>query len=501
MNISKRNSIALWEGGEVVMMTKKPVKVTIFLLITIIILLVSIIQASAFSYFVDVLNNTIAKEEAANFQLTIRNGGDYSDYFTISTTDVNWIVDVTPASGPVAARSDGIFNVAIRPKVNVPEGRTYFVPIKIKSEETGFYFEDTEKFALYVVSPDMRPGVYVPTVTPVVDVDKTVDPRQKVSVTVILKNRNPRELENLTVIVNGEVFYKEYSADLLALEEKTNEILFEINPLTPPGTKTLTLDLLFGGKKIGESSLDYDILGYTDLQETASKSTVLFRTVEKYIIFNNGNEPGIAEKKFSINFFERMFTKFTPDAVKEKGSDGSRYYVVRKELGSQETINIAKVTDYRVLVIIIVVILAVIILYFMLRSPVIIIKNAEPLGKTEDGVSEVKIRLYLKNRSRKPVRNLRVVDTVPSIAEIDKKTHLGSMEPVSIGKSKRGTVPRWEMDVLEAYEERIISYRIKSKLTLIGGIRLPSAKATFDAKPGKERVTYSSSINMIYKEQ
>jgi hypothetical protein len=73
------------------------------------------------------------------------------------------------------------------------------------------------------------------------------------------------------------------------------------------------------------------------------------------------------------------------------------------------------------------------------------------------------------------------------------------MEPVSIGKSRRGTVPRWEMDVLEAYEERIITYRIKSKLTLIGGIRLPSAKATFDAGGGKERITYSNSINMIYQ--
>jgi hypothetical protein len=259
------------------------------------------------------------------------------------------------------------------------------------------------------------------------------------------------------------------------------------------------LDLWFGDQNIGESSIQYDILGYTDLRETASKNTVLFRTTETYTIYNNGNKPAMAEKKFRINIFERLFTKFTPDASKEKGSDGKNYFVIRQELGSQQTLSITKVTDYRVLVLIIILIIVIIVLYFVLRSPVVLIKNAEPLGKTEEGVSEVKIRLYLKNRSRKPVHNLRVIDTVPSIAEIDKKTRLGSMEPVSIGKSRRGSVPRWEMDVLEAYEERIITYRIKSRLTLIGGIRLPSAKSTFDAKPGKERTTYSNSINLVYK--
>jgi hypothetical protein len=482
-----------------VMTSKNARKFTLLGLTTIIFVLIIAMQASAFTYSVDVLNNTITRQEAAVFRLAVTNTADYEDFFTITTNDVNWLLGINPEPAMMPAGSEVIYTIELRPKAGVEEGRTYFVPIKIKSAKSNFYFEDRTEFAIYVVNPSLKAGIYAPTVTPVITIDKVVDPREKIGVTLNLRNRNPREFDTLKVVIDGEVFSKEYTTKLLPSEEKTNVILFEINPLTKPGKKTLSVMLYLNDTKIADSSTEYEIEGYTDLKESTSKQTVLFMTEEKYTVYNNGNQPGTAEEKFRVNFFEKLFTKFTPEAVKEKGTDGKTYYVVREELGPQQTLEGSVVTNYRTLVVIILVIIAIIILYYVFRSPVIIAKNAEPLGKTEDGLSEVKIRLYLKNRTRRPVSNIRVVDIVPSIAEIDKKTHLGTMEPVSIGKSKRGTVPRWEMDVLEAYEERIITYRVKSKLTLIGGIRLPSAKATFDTGGGKERTVFSNSINMVYR--
>ncbi len=283
------------------------------------------------------------------------------------------------------------------------------------------------------------------------------------------------------------------------MEEKTNEVLFSVDPLTKPGTKTLTLQLYYNDKNVAEASAEFDVQGYSDLKEKSSKNTFLFRTEERFTIYNNGNQPATAEKSFSVNLIKRLFTKFTPDAVKEKGLDGKSYYVIRQTLDPQETLAGSMVTDYRMLVLVIILLILAVIFYYVWRSPIVIMKNAEPMGQTKDGLSEVKVRLYLKNRARKPVHNLRVIDFVPHIAEIDRTTHLGSMEPVSIGKGKRGTVPRWEMDALEPYEERIISYRVKSKLTLIGGIRLPDAKVTFDTGKGKERTIYSNSVNLTYK--
>lgn len=483
------------------MMSKKARKFTLLVLITIFLVLLTAMQASAFFYFVNPVNNTITKQEAAVFNLVIQNSADYEDIYTITTNDVNWLLSYTPESTVIPAKDEKEFTVELRPKSTVEEGRTYFVPVKMKSSKTDFYYEDRMDFAIYVVNPSIKAGEYAPTVTPVITVDKVIDPREKIGVTLTLRNRNPREYDSLKVVIDGEIFSKEYTTKLLPSEEKTNVILFEIDPLTEAGKRTLTVDLYLNNTKIADSSTEYEIKGYPDLQETTSKSVFLFRSEEKYRVYNNGNSAGTAEEKFRMSVFRKLFTKFSPEAVKEKGTDGKTYYVIRQKLGPQDTLEGSVVTNYRLLVVIILVVIAIIVLYYVLRSPVIIAKNAEPLGKTEDGLSEVKIRLYLKNRSRKAIANLRVTDIVPSIAEIDKKTHLGTMEPVSIGKGKRGTVPRWEMDVLEAYEERIITYRIKSKLTLIGGIRLPSAKAAFDTGGGKERTVYSNSINMVYSQE
>lgn len=483
------------------MMSKKARRFTLLSLTIAVLVLSMAVQASAYSYFVDVLNNTITKQETGVFKLLISNTADYEDYYTITTSDVNWYLTFTPEIAIIPANDEKEFRLELRPKALVEEGRTYFVPVKIKSEKTGFYFENRQDFAIYVVNPSLKEGQYAPTVTSVISIDKVVDPREKVSVTLNLRNRNPRSYESLKVAIDGEIFSKEYTTALLPLEEKTNVILFEIDPLIEAGTRTLSAKLYLNDTKISESSIEYEIKGYPDLQRTSTKQSFLFRTVETFKVYNNGNKAGLVEEKFSMSLFKKLFTKFNPEAVKERGADGKNYYVIRQALEPQKSMDGTIITNYRLLVIIIMVILAIIILYYTLRSPVIIAKNAEPLGKTESGLSEVKIRLYLKNRTRKPISNLRVVDMVPSIAEIDKKTHLGTMEPVSIGKSKRGTVPRWEMDVLEAYEERIITYRIKSKLTLIGGIRLPSAKAIFDAGGGKERTVYSNTINMTYQQE
>ncbi|KYK26043.1 hypothetical protein AYK26_01185 [Euryarchaeota archaeon SM23-78] len=470
------------------------------LIIVLVLLLMTCLQASAFTYFVETLNNTITKEESAFFKLIIKNPAGYEDFFTVSTRDIDWLLDVEPAVGLIPPESEAKYIIELKPKLIVEEGKTYFIPIKIKSEKTGFHFEETQKFAVYVVPSYLLNRTYAPTVTTIVYMDKKIDPREKVSVRLNLRNRNPRDLEDLKVIINGEIFYKEYTTHLLPLEDKTNEILFEVDPLVEPGTRKVTVTLFFEDKRIAESSVEYEIIGYINMQKTYTRKSVLFRTEESYTLYNNGNQEGTAEKKFSINFFKRLFTKFSPDPVKEEGIDGKTYYVIREDLFPEESLKIFIITDYRLLVLIIILIILTTILYYALRSPIIIVKSAEPLGKTKEGVSEVKVRIYLKNRARRPIHNLRVTDSVPSIAEIEKKAHLGSMEPISIGKSKRGTVARWELDVLESYEERIITYKIKSKLKLIGGIRLPSAKARFDTKKGKERTIYSKGINLVHRE-
>jgi hypothetical protein len=473
-------------------------KLRILFVVSILALLALVSAASAFMYFVEPINNTINKDQSATFKLTIENTLTEQDFYTISTRDVHWIV--TPqVTDTVNGKEEISVIITLTPKQFVTEGRAYFVPVKIRSAVTDSYREDDKKFGVIVTSGAID---YVRLITPNVLIDNIVDPREKIAVKINLKNWMPKDYNDLKITIDGEEFSREYTTNLLGLEDKTNEILFEVNPLLSPGKRTLTL-MIYSEEVEAPISVtsEYEILGYVDMKESVQKDVSLFRTKQTVIITNNGNLAGIAEHSFSAGCIKRMFTKFSPEAVKEKGIDGNTYYVVREKLGPQQSIEITADTNYRLLVTIILFLIICWILYMVFRSPIIIVKKADPVGKTVDGLSEIKVRIYMKNRSRKPTNNIRVIDTVPSIVDLEKSKHLGSMEPVNVSKGTRGTIAKWEFESLEPYEERVIAYNIKSKLKLIGGIRLPHAKARFEAKKGQERVTYSNGVNLVYKQQ
>jgi len=98
----------------------------------------------------------------------------------------------------------------------------------------------------------------------------------------------------------------------------------------------------------------------------------------------------------------------------------------------------------------------------------------------------------MKNRSRKPVHNMLVTDGLPRITEFVESHHLGSLRPSRVARTmKKGTLLYWELDVLEPYEERIITYRMKSRLKIVGDMTLPRARVKFEQANGSERIEIS----------
>ena len=151
--------------------------------------------------------------------------------------------------------------------------------------------------------------------------------------------------------------------------------------------------------------------------------------------------------------------------------------------------------------IVLIVIVVVLALYFLLRSPIVLFKDAYVIGKAEEGVSDLKVKVLVKNRTRRIIKNVRIIDKIPSIAEVVEKEHLGTIKPSKIIKhGKKGTIIKWDIEGFEPYEERILSYKIKSTLRIVGGISLPSVKARFEDN-GKERTTTSNPVSLHDKKE
>ena len=133
-----------------------------------------------------------------------------------------------------------------------------------------------------------------------------------------------------------------------------------------------------------------------------------------------------------------------------------------------------------------------------MQSPVSVQKTAITARSGEDGtLSEVKITLELKNHSKKPVKDVVVTDLVPSIANIDKGLELGTLKPQEMKQTKSGTKVVWSLAELDGHEQRLITYKIKAKLNILGTFSLPRATIEFKRKKGSRLSKAYSNIFRI----
>ncbi|MBW2986276.1 hypothetical protein KY333_02810, partial [Candidatus Woesearchaeota archaeon] len=152
--------------------------------------------------------------------------------------------------------------------------------------------------------------------------------------------------------------------------------------------------------------------------------------------------------------------------------------------------------NFQPILIISIAILIILISYFVFRSPVVMRKTATVIATKEGGISELKIIIEIINRSKKQIKHVKIIDNVPRIAELAKEYDVGTVKPDKVVQHERkGTLVKWSLDEVDPGEERVISYKVKSKLSILGGVTLPSAAAKFDV--GKRHRTANSNTPVI----
>ena len=97
---------------------------------------------------------------------------------------------------------------------------------------------------------------------------------------------------------------------------------------------------------------------------------------------------------------------------------------------------------------------------------------------SEGGISGAKVVIRVKNRSGKQITAIEVMDHLPHIAHVEKELSIGSMQPHAVLQHpKKGLIIKWNLETLESKEERMLSYRMKSRLPILGEFSLPAASA------------------------
>jgi hypothetical protein len=118
-------------------------------------------------------------------------------------------------------------------------------------------------------------------------------------------------------------------------------------------------------------------------------------------------------------------------------------------------------------------------IYYMKR--VVSIKKAVFKMRDEKGaVAEIKVLLHVSNKTSKPITEIKVVDILPNMLILSHE--FGTLKPNKFQKGEKSSRLIWDIDELEPGEERVISYRAKPGLHVIGSLTLPASLLRYTNK-------------------
>ena len=449
------------------------------ILICMLTVLASAANALAFEVNVTPVKDKIVVDEIAEFKIGIMNNLDTSEEFIIKKGGYPfWDMYTEPLQNPITlkvpAAAYASINLFVDP-LYITSVDTYTLEVGVVRERTG----EEQKVPVTIGIKSIEPLIqgYIPTVLGNVIISpQDIDPREPVKVKILLNNQNPVNYPNLTVKVESNLIKDEFYVQLGPKEDKVVEVTRKLDDLTVPQIDRLVVTVSLDDRVIVNPIVtEFDVKQYaTQEMLPAEQSFLKIKKVVK-VVSNDPNYKGLI--KVETTAPKKLFTTTYPKAgiVEE---NGKQYFVWQVKLDNNKTFFAYTTENYRPIVVIALLSAAAVVLYFLFRSPLVVRKGIANVGMSEGGIADVKVVVRVKNRSSKQLTGIEVMDNVPHIAHVEKELSIGSMQPHAIMQHpKKGLMIRWNLEVLEPGDERVLSYRMKSRLPILGEFTLPAANA------------------------
>jgi hypothetical protein len=467
--------------------------------ISLVLFLVLAASSLAFSFdaTIEETQKSTIEGESAVYVLELSHDSGVPERFDLYSPDVEWDI-TTDVLRPIEIQPGETKTIKVSALPLYATPGYYAITLHIRHSSSG----DLKRLPIIIgVQPkDYVPGQYVPAVSIEPSIDDLIDPREKVIITVNVRNRNARDLEQVTYKLRSNLINEERTEPLNGLEEKQVVFALDVPDLTPPQDDILEITALVkDGEKFvpfTAEPLSYEIVEYGGIEHTVVADKGFLKTDWTYTLENTGNIQKSKEFTLKSNFFQSWFSTFEPLSRKVANQDGTfAAWDIDLDVGESTIIKVS--TNYRPLLLVILVIITGVGAYYFFRSPLVVRKSAVVIAADEGGMSELKVLIEVSNRSTKPVKHVEVLDKVPHIATVVREFELGTIRPVKINHTeKKGTLIKWVLDELDGGEERVITYRIRSKLSILGSMRLPIGVTKFKTKSGRER-SIKSNISQI----
>lgn len=451
------------------------------------------------------VNNAIYINESAVFTIKLTNNMATDASFAIYPGQVEWDVTTEPAEDKVvriAAGKSKTVVVKLKPTVAFLPN-LYGSVIKVRNLKTN-EVKANELIITVKGDPVFAKGSYLPAVKTIVTIPEQTAANENIVVKVRLENQNRRNISELSISLKSSLFNKEYFTDLEGLEKKDLEFAIAIDPLTDPQESELNVDVMAMDNDtmyVFKAPTEvFSISAYGGITKEESTDETFLRSIRTVTLSNEGNMVRPYEFRVKKNFFDGLFFSSEPDAVKSKGVSQTDY-TWSGSLGKTGSQTITIVYNYTWLYILILIAIIIVAAYYIFRSGIIIAKSASITARSEGGISELAIKVHLKNRTNRTLYDVEVRDKVPNLLDVKHEFAIGTLQPSNILRhDKRGSIVKWVMPELEPFEERILSYKVKAKLSILGDFSLPETVVKYKTnKLGSSKFSDGNIVRMNYK--
>lgn len=448
--------------------------------IVLFVLLASLAYAIDFTVDISPESMVISPNQTAEYNLTVWHDAKLTQFFDIYSPEVLWDVTTDPSTDRnlrVEPRSAKRTVLRVRPLYVQPG--YYAVPVNVKLSGTN---EVARKNVMVGIT---RPGqaTYDVALRTELVMDAEVDPRQSIPIKVLLVNQNKRTLPKVDVKLRSELVNFDQTTSLSPLEEKELTFDVKLDPMTPEQDDILKITVFTDDKnktvRFDVPAFKFHVMGYGEIREEVVESES-WLVHEKNITFTNtGNIRKNKIARLPISFFDSFFVEASGDAALRKRDDGYEiFWKLTTDPGEPKVLSYK--VDYHPLQTSLIVLIVAVLLWYFLRSPIVVRKTSMVVESREGGVSELKVMLRIKNRSAYDLSDLIILDMVPPIAVVQKEFEVGSLRPLKIFEMQgKGSQLKWVMDSLDAKDERILVYRVRTKFSVLGTFRLPPAKVKY----------------------
>ena len=272
---------------------------------------------------------------------------------------------------------------------------------------------------------------------------------------------------------------------------------YGLDEYQPPGEYKIEAFLMNSFRRVLDSREKSFVV--EKVKKVVKTKNVSYGFFEHRVIIYVKNVGNVALKNYTIEEYAPKFLKefFYPETEPSSMRIEENKFVVRwvlEELSPGEDFRI----EYRVKYMNIVVIGLMLIGLVMIALSSTLRPKIEKTFKfkTEKEDKFIVVSLNVKNKSTRPIHNVVVTDIVPPIAKVVKDFEV--LTP-SIKTTDRGTKLVWKLGTLAPKEERIIVYKIKPTIHVIGGFTLPHATMTYTTKRGKKKGSVSKKVRVVYE--